>query len=107
MNKRISFILTIAALAAALTLTSFAQNTGNAEKGPGAKPIIQTDTKLIGTQVKLPCSVNGPSEFPTVNITNVMKCTYVLQQTLYKGSTVKFSEEAKGSGGSPTAWYFK
>jgi hypothetical protein len=125
MNKRISFILTIIALATALTLTALAQGNGDASQGPGAKPIVHTDANLIGTQVKLPCTINGPSEFPTVTITNntasglpagtklfwqrnnVMKGTHVLQQALAKGANVQFSTEAKGAGGVPTAWYFK
>lgn len=125
MKKRISFVLTITALAAALTLTGLAQGNANTEKGPGVKPRVHSDKNLVGTQVKLDCKVSGPSEFPDITITNTvsasipagtklywqvngaMKGSYTLPHILYKGMSVKFTEEAKGGGGTPSAWYFK
>lgn len=125
MNKRISFILTNTALATALTLTALAQGNGNANQGPGAKPTVHTDKNLIGTQVKLGCTVGGASEFPTITITNnvsasipagtklywqvnsVMKGSHTLTHVLYKGMSVRFDTEAKGNGGTPAAWYLK
>jgi hypothetical protein len=126
MNKRISYILTMGALLlTALTLTGQAQGNGDASPGPGAKPLIHTDKNLVGTQVKLACTVSGPSEFPTITITNtvsasipagtklywqvngVMKGSYTLTHALFKGMSVRFDTEAKGAGGTPAAWYFK
>ena len=124
MNKRISFILTSAALAA-LTLTAFAQGNANAGKGPGAQPIIHTDEKLVGKKVTLAATLGGASEFPTITITNnvsasipagaklywrvndAMQGSYTLPHMLYKGMSVHFDTEARGGGGAPTAWYFK
>lgn len=123
MYKRISWTFALIALAACLSLAALAQGTGNADKG--SSPQVTTDKNLIGTQVKLGCSVGGPVEFPTVTITNntsssiaagkklfwqvnsSMKGAHLLQQTLAPGKSVNFSTEARGAGGVPTAWYFK
>jgi len=87
--------------------------------------------KLIGTagpyvaKINLQCAVTPPSEFPKITITNNtgqtlpkgktiywqvnadMKGTHVLQGALGPGQNIKFSTEARGIGGTPTAWYFK
>lgn len=125
MKNQFSKTLAIATLLMGLIFTAFAQGDANAGKGPGAKPTIHTDANLLGTQVKLQCTVNGPSEFPNVTITNnspatiaagkkvfwqvnsSMKGSMTLQAPLAPGKSVKFDTEAKGNGGIPSAWYFK
>jgi len=125
MKTQLSKTLAIATLLMGLIFTAFAQGDANAGKGPGLKPTIHTDVDLIGTQVKLQCTVNGPSEFPDVTITNntsatiaagkkvywqvnnLMKGYTTLQAPLAPGKSVKFDTEAKGNGGIPSAWYFK
>ena len=81
--------------------------------------------KLKFVVVNLKCTINGPSEFPTVTIyntstdtiksgqtinwsaNNVMKGSYKLQADLAPGSNVHFSEEAAGTIYTPKAWYLK
>jgi len=130
MRGKLFSAITLAILSAIMLVSATAQNRqqGNIDPHPRpeAKPNLILDKKIsIGTQVKLQCTVGTPVEFPTVTITNntsetvpqgkkvywqvnsAMKGSLVLQSALTPGKSVKFSTEAQGNGGQPTAYYFK
>jgi hypothetical protein len=124
-NKLFLAILAVLGVGALLT-PSLAQSQGNLERRPGLEVSPIVDKKIdIGTSVKLQCRVGGPSEFPTITITNntnysippgkklywqanaTMKGSIVLSARLGPGQSVQTSAEAAGTSYNPVAWYFQ